>query len=218
KYSILDASVGKDIPVPKSDIYIKVASGKAIENRDGILESVIGSVTAVGTDADGAEHTYSVDISIEVTDIGATVVDAPDLSGKEVEYNTDNRSTALDGKYIGTYKIDIVTVRDGAFVKEGERVLELTDAAGGTLSGKYYEVYYDGYSGERTAPFEFTAVEDRRAYAMFFDYPDADGKSATGIITPMEGHNVRFTLAVQRSGVSGWSSNTDAWEFIRVFN
>ena len=87
KYSIFNSySYRADeskIPIPKTDIYVLGASGKAIENENGILENIIGSIRVSGTDEDGNEHVYSVEISVEIKDINSTIVTKPDLEGKK---------------------------------------------------------------------------------------------------------------------------------------
>src|SRR5690606_2421279 len=85
KYSILDEWSAKnlDVPHPKSNIYLTKATGKAIENEDGIIESAIFTASMSAQDSKGIEHIYSLDFSIDIKDVNSTIVKAPNLDGKK---------------------------------------------------------------------------------------------------------------------------------------
>src|SRR5690606_37388565 len=120
KYGILDEwnADRLDVPYPKSNIYVIEASGKAIENEDGIIESGIFTASMSAQDSKGTEHIYSLEFSIDIKDINNTVVKAPNLDGQKVTYSKEGYE--FDNKYIGKYKNDIVKKEDNSFVKVGE--------------------------------------------------------------------------------------------------
>ena len=69
---------------------------------------------------------------------------APVLTDENSQVAT-GYSSHLDERYIGTYKNDIITEENGAFVKIGERVLTITSCENGKVSGSYTEIYKPGY-------------------------------------------------------------------------
>lgn len=217
KYGMLNDSSRLDIPYPKTDIYVLSAEGKAIENENGILESAVGCGSIAGTDKNGVVHTYSMEFSVTVSDIGSTTVSAPDLTGQEVEYSTSG--LCLDEKYIGKYKSDIVKQEGGAFVKYGERVLEITSAENGVITGKYYEEYRDGYEQENPRSFEFTAANRDGNYFYSFSYTE-NGEEKTGIIQETGNHNLNVSLGViiEDKGYT-YQDYTEDFDqnFIRIF-
>ncbi len=115
KYSLLDEKNAErlDVPYPKSNIYLLNASGKAIENEEGIIESGIFTASISAQDSQGIEHVYSLDFSIDIKDIDSTVVEAPNLEGKKVTYSKEGYE--FDSKYIGKYKNDIVKEEGSSF-------------------------------------------------------------------------------------------------------
>ncbi|MDP4133456.1 MAG: hypothetical protein Q8882_05545 [Bacillota bacterium] len=220
KYGILDKNRSEDmgIPYPETNIYVLGASGKAIEGKDGIIESVIGSASASGTDENGAAHTYSVEFSVSITDINNTTVAKPDLEGEDVEYSTSGFE--LSEKYVGKYKNDIVKQEDNSFVKCGERIFEITSVENGVMAGKYYEVYNNGYQPNTKREFEFSTKVTKGDYFNSFTYTE-NGEEKTGIIEESGKQNLMVSLDIEMNDDGGYrtkdsSKNFDE-TFIRVF-
>lgn len=224
KYSIFDEYTAKrmGVPYPNSNIYVTEVSGKAIEDANGILETLIGSASISADDKNGFTHIYTVEFSIDIKDINNTIVMPPNLEGQEVEYNEDI-GINLDEKYIGKYKNDIVKQKDNAFIKIGERNLEITSVQDNRLYGRYYEVY-DDESEEAAKDFEFIAEKGNLNYYMAFKYKDDDGEERTGLIQRGDGMQnlyLIFDVEISEDG-NGYSYQTYDEDFnshfIRVFD
>ncbi|NLY43546.1 MAG: hypothetical protein GX066_06205 [Clostridiaceae bacterium] len=223
KHSIFDEYTTKrmGVPYPKSNVYVTSISGKAIENSDGILESIIGSASISADDKNGITHTYTVEFSFDIKDINNTTVTPPDLEGQEVEYNEDSEYV-FDEKYVGKYKNDIVKLEHNSFVKVGERYLEITSVVDGKVYGRYYEVYNEAYE-ESPVDFEFIAEAGESSYYSAFKYNDKNGEEKTGLIQKRQGkQNIYLLFDVEISedgyGYSYLSYNEDFDNnFVRIF-
>lgn len=222
KYSILDEWSAKrlNIPSPKSNIYLENASGKAVENVEGIIESGIFTASISAKDSEGVEHIYSLDFSIDIKDVDSTVVEAPDLRGQEVTYTKEGYE--FDSKYIGKYKNDIVETNDGAFEKVGERFIEITSVEDGNIKGKYYEVYNEGYEAENSRSFDFYSDYDESVYFTKLNYTDEDGQKKIGIIHQNGQQNISVSFDVEideENGGYSYSNYDDEFDgnFVRVF-
>ncbi|HSH35313.1 hypothetical protein, partial [Schnuerera sp.] len=160
KYNILDEWSAKnlDVPRPKANIYLTKATGKAIENEEGIIESGIFTASISAQDSKGIEHIYSLDFSIDIKDVNSTVVKAPNLDGQKVTYSKEGYE--FDSKYIGKYKNDIVIEEGNSFEKVGERFVEITSVENGNIEGKYYEIYNEGYEADTVRSFDFYSNYD----------------------------------------------------------
>ncbi|WP_027621957.1 hypothetical protein [Acetivibrio clariflavus] len=136
-----------DFPEIQNDVFIKKITGKASVNKDGILERIYGSSIVSGKDEAGKSYDFTIEVLIKIYDINSTVVTKPDLNGKIIEKSYANRlfDKVSAQKYIGKYKQDIVIVKDNAFIKIGERVLEIDNIDDENVSGKYYETYKAEY-------------------------------------------------------------------------
>lgn len=224
KYSIFNEHNIKkwNAPYPNSNIYITNISGKAVENEDRILENIIGRASVSAEDGNGIPHTYTVEFSIEIKDINNTTVTPPDLEGQEVEYSR-GPGFYFDEKYLGIYKNDIVKQEGNSFVKQGERILEITAVQADKLTGRYYEVYKDEYAPEKPAKnFEFTAERIHPGdYYLVFKYNDSNGEQKTGMIHQSGGIqnlDVKFDVEIQENGYFYYDYDEDYnSEFIRVF-
>jgi hypothetical protein len=226
KYSIFDEYNAKRLNIPQldSNIYVRDASGKAVENEDGILETVIGSVTVAGRDPKGAEHIFTFELAISITDINNTVVAAPDLQGKNVSYSQDS-SYGLDEKYVGKYKNDIIEIQDNAFVKHGERFIEITSVNNGIISGKYYEIFNDEYTDTKARNFEFTSEksDSKRGYDTIIKYKDENGEDKTGVIymSGLSDISITLDIIIEEHSNGGYSFTSDSevfhGNFVRVF-
>lgn len=222
KYSILDEWSAKrlNIPSPKSNIYLVNASGKAVENEDGIIESGIFTASIAAKDSEGIEHIYSLDFSIDIKDVNNTVVAAPNLIGQEVTYSKEGYE--FDSKYIGKYKNDIVKTNGSSFEKVGERFIEITSIEDGNIKGKYYEVYNEGYRAEDARSFDFYSNYDESIYFTKIQYIDKNGEKKTGIInqTSLQNISVSFNVEIdEENGGYSYSDYDDEFDsnFVRIF-
>lgn len=223
KYSILDERNAKnlDVPYPKSNIYLTDASGKAIENEDGIIESGIFTASIFAQDSKGIEHIYSLDFSIEIKDVNSTVVKAPNLDGEKVTYRKEGYE--FDSKYIGKYKSDIVKEEGNFFEKVGERFIEITSIEDGNVKGKYYEIYNEGYKADTVRNFDFHSNYDESIHYTIIHYTNDKGESKKGIIhqTGIQNINVSFNVIIdeENGGYYSNSNNEDGFDntFIRIF-
>ncbi|WFA09101.1 hypothetical protein [Tissierella sp. Yu-01] len=220
KYGILDEwnADRLDVPYPKSNIYVIEASGKAIENEDGIIESGIFTASMSAQDSKGIEHIYSLDFSIDIKDINNTVVKAPNLDGQKVTYSKEGYE--FDNKYIGKYKNDIVREEGNSFEKIGERFIEITSVKDGNVKGKYYEVYNEGYEADTVRSFEFYSDYDEAIHFTKINYTD-NGEDKTGIIhrTGSQNINVSFNATINEDNGGYSYSSEDGFDntFIRIF-
>lgn len=222
KYSILDEWNAKrlDVPHPKSNIYLTDASGKAIENEDGIIESGIFTASMSAQDSKGIEHIYSIDFSIDIKDVNSTVVKAPNLDGQKVTYSKEGYE--FDSKYIGKYKNDIVKDEGNSFEKVGERFIEITSVENGNIKGKYYEIYNEGYEADIIRSFDFYSSYDESIHFIIIHYTNDKGEKEKGIIhrTGSQNISVSFNATIEEdnSGYS-YSNDEDGFDntFIRIF-
>lgn len=142
------------------DIYVKEIKGTASVNKDGVLENVLGTAVLSGTDAQGKAHEISIEILGKMSDINATVVTKPDLSGKNVvkhvaqsaEYGPELSNPQ---KFVGKFKNDIVVEKDGKFVKAGERIVDITRMDSQSVNGRYHEEYAQGFEQMAAAAKQF---------------------------------------------------------------
>lgn len=141
------------------DVFIKNVKGTANINSDGILESIFASGTLSARDEIGVVHEYSMEILAKVYDINSTVVEKPDMEGKEVVENVgyDYQIASVSKKFIGKYKNNIIMDKDGQFTKMGEGVLEITNIDENYVYGKHHEVIIDGNNFTPNEDFEFKA-------------------------------------------------------------
>ena len=223
KYSILDERSAKDlnVPFPKSNIYLIGASGKAIENEDGILESGIFTASISAQDSQGNEHIYTMDFSVGIKEINNTVVKAPNLDGQEVTYISEGQR--FDSKYVGKYKNDIVKVEKNSFEKYGERFIEITSVEDGNIKGKYYEIYNEGYEDQSPENFDFYSKSDESMGYTFIHYINHKGEQEKGVIDRYGSNpqNIEASFNVTINKETGGYSHeyVDGFNstFIRVF-
>lgn len=222
KYSIFDEHTAETlkIPSPKSNITIKEASGKAVENKDGIVESGIFSISMAAKDAKGVEHVYTLDLSMAIKNINKTSVAAPNLDGQKVTYSKEG--FAFDEKHIGKYSNNIVEVKDNSFVKIGERFVEISSVKDGRIKGKYYEVYNKEHKANKAKSFEFSSNSDESEFYTIINYTDSDGKKKQGTIDPSNLQDIHVVFDIEFSEDGDGYSQTEYDEnfnneFIRVF-
>lgn len=166
------------------DIFVKEVSGKAVVGKDGYIQSLLAEGKLSGKDKAGIMHEIEIEALVKVQDIGTTTIQKPDLSGKKVERRTENLfKNGITQKYVGTYTSNMVLLKDDAFVKVGERTVQITHIDDKTIAGKYTENVlpeYKDYQSKLTE-FVFDAAirDDNRAE---FTYKDSDGAEKTGYI------------------------------------
>nr|WP_312578085.1 hypothetical protein [Sedimentibacter sp.] len=222
KYSILDEWNAKrlEVPYPKSNIYLINASGKAIENEEGIIESAIFTASISAKDNDGIEHIYSLDFSIDIKDINNTVVETPNLDGQKVTYSKEGFE--FDSKYVGKYKNDIIETQGDTFVKVGERFVEIISVENGNVKGKYYEVYNEAHETNNTRSFDFYSNYDESIHFTIIHYTNDNGENKRGIIhrTGTQNINVSFNATIDEdNGGYSYSNDEDGFDstFVRIF-
>ncbi len=155
-------SVGSNYPKFDGDVYIKSASARIVLNEDKSIKSANLSAVISGRDVKGNYHDLKFETEMNTTDINKTVVNAPDLTGKNVVYEkNDWFNPNVSKAYIGKYSCDIVQYKDESFTKVGERYLEITDIDGQTVKGKIYSIK----DGEETDAMEFEAISETGNYA-----------------------------------------------------
>lgn len=151
----------EQIPRLTKDIFVKEVQGNAAVNKDGVMESILGTATLSGTDEQGQVHEISIEVLSKLSDINTTTVTKPDLTGKKVEKNIRNSDSDLGEisnpqKYVGQYRNDIVIEKDGKLVKAGERILDITQMDGEMVVGSYHEEYKQGFDESAAALKEFS--------------------------------------------------------------
>ena len=152
------------MPHLTKDVFVKKVKGTAKVNKDGVMESILGTAVLSGKDDQGTVHDVTVEVLAKLTGVNSTTVTKPDLTGKTVI--KDTAKTEASGseisnpeKFIGKFSNDILIEKDNKFVKVGERMIETTQFDNKTVSGRYYEVYKPGFEEYATTKrdFKFTA-------------------------------------------------------------
>jgi len=167
------------------DVFVKSVSGRAIVNKDGIIESILFTGVLSGKDGEGVIHEISIEMLVKVYDIGSTVVSKPNLEGKNVKKSVDRYydTWKITEKYMGKYSNDIIIEEDDKFIKIGERFVEITQVNDNHVSGHYYEIYKDNYAEYKNdkADFYFDA-EIRDANFAEFTFINTSGEEELGSI------------------------------------
>jgi len=166
-------------PKLTKDVYVREVKGTAKVAPDGILENIFGSAVLTGMDEQGISHDLSFEMLITITDINATVVKKPDLTGKEtvttkLENPYDNSPerylTSNPELFVGTFKNDIITIQEGKFVKVGEQFLVIEELDNQFAAGRYYAEFkpeFAEYADSKPA-FAFTAGKRDQQWASDF--------------------------------------------------
>jgi hypothetical protein len=158
-------------------------AGTAKADPDGLLTAATFNIVLSGRDADGQPHDLVLDVNLAMSDIGTTVVNLPDLTGKNVvvsQHDKPSASDRLSAKFAGTYRNDIIAEEDGSFVKIGERTVVIESIDSDQVSGRYYETWHDGSDNSATAfTFEAPNIDP---YGISFTYTNAEGLSGNGSI------------------------------------
>ncbi|APC42451.1 hypothetical protein [Clostridium estertheticum] len=171
-----------------SDVFVKEVKGNMVTTKDGLIQTVLGTGLISGKDAKGVEHKLTFELLAKMTDVNATKVSRPDLTGKKVVKNVDIDSTKLTnpGKYIGKYKTDILLDKGAKFEKIGEQFIDINAVDDNSISGRYYEQYVKGYEEYVTdkKDFKFSAKfsDKNNKYNGTFSSTDSSNKKTEGRI------------------------------------
>ncbi|XEC97414.1 hypothetical protein AB6A23_13145 [Paenibacillus tarimensis] len=207
------------LPEIESDIFIKKVSGTAVDNKEGLLESLTGDVMISGKDKNGVQHDLSLNVVFKLSDIGNTKVAKPDLAGANVE-KVNYYGGGFSSKYIGKYKNNIVIEKDGEIVKIGERILEITSVENKTVTGKYSETVKPGFEAEypNTYNFTFEYQPDYSKPFQFFTYTNANGEEELGQLNPGQPWRIYLDLNIEVTGENSYRSNVNHEIFDGQFN
>ncbi|ODA40490.1 hypothetical protein [Desulfosporosinus sp. BG] len=168
------------LPHLTKDVFVKEVKGTAKVNKDGVLESILGSAVLSGKDEQGTVHEISIEALFKISDINATTVTKPDLTGKKVVKDTAREygsEITNPEKFVGKFKNDILIEKDGKFVKVGEQIMEISHFDNQTLTGQYYEVYKPGFEeyANSERDFKFNAKKSDQKNSSEFDYTTESG-------------------------------------------
>ncbi|WP_027625787.1 hypothetical protein [Clostridium lundense] len=201
------------MPRITKDVYVKEVKGKMVVDKNGLIQSVLGTAILSGKDDQGKQHDLTFEVLGKTTSINSTVVNKPNLSGKKVEKSIqrNNNEFANPEKYVGKYKNDIIIEKDGKFQKIGERTLTIAHSDNESISGSYHEQYIKGYESYATKDLKFDAKYGKDKYNARFDI---EGSSDKGNIS-VNRHNVSVYFYMPHSSKGG--VNYDG-EFNRVFD
>lgn len=208
-------------PEIESDIFVKKVAGTAVENKNGVLESLTGDVVLSGKDKSGTQHDLALNVTMKLSHIGSTKITLPDLTGAHVE-KAGSRMGGFSDKYVGTYKNNIIIEKNGQFVKIGERTLEILSVGTDKVTGRYSETVKPGYEVEYPDKYNFTFEYNpfQGKDDSAFSYTNAQGGKENGLLHPAGSGKLYLELNVEIMGQHSYRSNTRSnydGEFVRVF-
>lgn len=170
------------LPHLTKDVFVKEVKGTAKINKDGVMESILGTFVLSGKDAEGTSHEITVEALAKLSGINSTTVTKPDLTGKTVIKNIANNENSgpeisNPEKFIGKFKNDILIEKDNKFVKVGERFIEITQIDNKTVTGRYYEVFKPGFEKYASLNRNFTinAKKSDEKNSSGYDYTTESG-------------------------------------------
>lgn len=175
----------ENLPHLTKDIFVKEVKGTAKVDKDGALESILGSAELSGKDDQGAVHDVTVEVLAKLSGVNSTTVTKPDLTGKKVVSNSISNSgfeISNPEKFVGKFKNNILIEKDGKFVKVGERILIIAHFDNKTVAGRYYEEYKPGFEQYANNKLEFTfdAQFEANGNNANFDYLNESGNKVQG--------------------------------------
>lgn len=211
-----------EFPKIVKDIHVKSVSGSAVENSDGILESLNGEIVLNGKDESGEQHEIVFRLAFKLTSVGVTVVAMPDLDNAQVE-KVQGSTYPFTSRHVGVYKNDIVMDKDDTFVKIGERTLEIVSVEGSIVKGRFRETVYPGYEQEypEAYDFEFEFDQNPKQNWNFFTYTDPSGVQRYGQLYPGSSGRMYVDVNIETIDEHSYSSiHRDYWngDFYRVFD
>lgn len=182
-----------------ADVYVKEVRGTAKISEDGSLENILGTASVSGLDEEGKVHEISVEILFKLSDVNATKVVKPDLTGKKVitqdERDWEDAYKPTPEKFVGKFKNDILMEKDGKFVKIGERHLEITSLNNKDVQGNYREELKEGFEkyADPDSAYTFKArfSNDENTNNAVLEGTTEEGKKITGEMH-FNGHDGRI--------------------------
>ncbi|KZL89452.1 hypothetical protein [Clostridium magnum] len=212
-------SNNNNMPKITKDIFVKEVKGNMLVNKDGLIQSVLGTGVISGKDDNGTEHSLTFELLGKLSNINSTTVNKPDLSDKKVEKNLEQDYSKLSNpeKYIGKYKTDILIEKDGKFQKIGERFIDITEVTSSGISGRYYEEHTKGYEdyGTNKKDFKFEAKfeKDNATYGSFSSTSSSTDAIKGHISIEQHSAKIYFNMDEGRRGSLIFDD-----QFSRVFN
>ncbi|MBV7271680.1 hypothetical protein JMF89_03860 [Clostridiaceae bacterium UIB06] len=203
------------MPKISKDIFVKDVTGKMLIDKNGLIQSVLGTGTISGKDESGKEHILTFELLGKLSNINSTIVKKPDLSGQKVEKVIEKDYNRLSNpeKYTGKYKSDIILEKDGKFEKIGERSINIEQINEKSISGTYHEEYtkgYEDYAYNKT-DFKFSASFNKD----HFDAPFTSSDSSIKGNISVNPHSARIYFNIDSRRNQNLVSDD---EFNKVFN
>ncbi len=170
-----------NMPHLTKDVYVNSVSGKANVNKDGVMESILGTAVLSGKNEQGTDHDVTVEILVKLSGINTTTVTKPDLTGKKVVKNiareTPGDEIANPEMFVGKFNNNILIEKDNKFIKIGERIIEITQIDNMTITGRYYEEYKPGFEEYATPDrkFKLDGKKPEQKNYSGFDYTTESG-------------------------------------------
>ncbi|MHC6179357.1 hypothetical protein ACYUJ6_05815 [Clostridium sp. JNZ X4-2] len=177
------------IPKLVKNISVKNIKGSMTTDKNGFIQTALGSGILSGTDKNGQDHNLTFQLLVKIEDINSTAVKKPDLSGKKVLKNIEKDYTNLSNpeKYLGKYKSDIIIEDNEKFTKIGEAVINVEKIDKNNISGSYQKNYLNGYEqyADSNDNLKFTGKfgEEANTFNGKFSGVTASNKKATGTLS-----------------------------------
>jgi len=207
-----------NMPKITKDIFVKEVKGNMIVNKDGLIESILGTGVISGKDESGKDHNLTFELLAKMFNVNSTTIKKPDLSGNKVEKTIEKDYSKLSNheKYIGKYKTDILIEKYGKFQKIGERFVDITQIDSNSVSGRYYEEYTKGYEdyGTNKKDFKFDSKFEKDHPNGSFNATSSSGDSVKGNISiEVYSAKIYFNMGENRRGNLIFDD-----QYSRVFN
>jgi hypothetical protein len=209
-----------DSTIPKitKDVFVSEVKGNMTTNKDGFIQSVLGSGVISGKDESGTQHKLTFEMLVKINNVNSTKVSRPDLTGKKVEKSAEKDYSKLSNleKYIGKYKTDIVIEKEGKFVKIGEKFVDVTAIDDKGISGRHYEEYAKGYEEYATnkTDFKFDGEFENDPFNANFKVEGSSKNSLQGNISlNIFSANIYFS-----TGENGRGIKMSDDQYSKVFN
>jgi hypothetical protein len=202
-------NAAKNLVFVTKDIYVKEVKGKAVIDKTGLIQSILGTGVVSGRDDKDKEHNYTFEILGKLVDVNSTTVSKPDLKGKTVQKSVQNPENqfSFGDKNLGLYKSDIIIQKDNKFVKIGESFINITKVQDKTVYGIYHEEYAKAYESYAKIKGELSieAKFDKNPYNSDFTLTDSSSKKLTVHISiPPDQPEIYFNIDnMNVSGCSG---------------
>lgn len=215
----MNARIGVDGKMPKiaDDLYVKEVKGSMTLDKDGLIQSVMGTGLLSGKDDKGKEHSLTFELLVKISDVNKTVVNKPDLTGKKVEtyVQKDYNKISKPEMYLGSYKNDIIIEKDGKFQKIGERFLLIVHLDDKNIAGSYHEEYVKGNEGYslKVRDFKFDTKFEQQSGSTFNSTDSLGNKVQGNIYINPQSASVNFNIKGVRDQNSVYTG-----DYNRIFN